>query len=100
MSDNAPSGISALLHFDDGVGGQAGTRGRGSDGLRRRRLIQAVGLSLVRREERVHPANALLVVDPIDTVGNLEAGFQFLGKVALDHEDGHGGLLFTVLGRT
>src|ERR1700756_2516259 len=80
--------------LDDDVGGETGTGWRGLDRLRRRSLVEAVGLPLVGRKKRIQPANALLGIEPIDSIGGLQAGLQFFGIVSFDHEYRHGGLLF------
>src|SRR5439155_6709340 len=83
-------GGQTICHLDDHVGRKARPRRRPPDGLGRRRLVEAIGLALVGREERVQPAHALLVVDPVDAVDGLGAGFELVGEPSFDHEDGHG----------
>jgi hypothetical protein len=49
--------------FDDRVGRDVEAPGRGADGLGIRRLIEAIGLSLIGAQEREQPLDTDLVVD-------------------------------------
>jgi tetratricopeptide (TPR) repeat protein len=80
----------ALGHLHHDVGRKPGPHGGPADRLRRRCFVQAVGLAPVGRQERVHPAHAFLVVDPVDPVGRVGARFDLICVAALDDEDGHG----------
>lgn len=85
----APVGQRHAGEFHDRVSGQSSALSRAPDRVRERRLVQAVRLALVRREEGVEPAHSLVGVDPVDLVGQVRRGFQVLGKPALHHENRH-----------
>ena len=78
----------AQLYHD--VGRQPRALGRAPDRVGERGLVQAVRLPLIRRQERIQPAHPLLLVDPVDPVGNLDRRLQIIGEPALNHEDRHG----------
>jgi DNA-binding CsgD family transcriptional regulator len=73
----------------DRVSGQASALRRMADRVRERRLIQAVRLALIRREEGVQPANPFVGVDSVDLVSQLGRGLQILGEPAFHHENRH-----------
>src|SRR5262249_41632485 len=54
-----------------------------------RRLVQAVRLPLVGRQEGVEPAHAFLLIDPVDPVSDLGRCFEVLSEAAFDQEDRH-----------
>src|SRR5262249_5447444 len=79
----------ATAQFDHRVGGQARPGGRPADRVSHRRLVQAVRLSLVSRQEGVNPAHALLFVDPVNPVGDLGRCLEILGEAAFDQKYRH-----------
>ena len=78
-----------VAYLDNNVSGQTRTFRRAPDRVGERCLVEAVRLPLVSREERIQPAHPLLLVDPVDPVGNLDRCLQIVGEPALDHEDRH-----------
>ncbi|EEF24653.1 conserved hypothetical protein, partial [Ricinus communis] len=73
-SDNASVPHLLVKHFrpqvaylDDHVGGQIRPASSGADGVCVGRLIQTIGLLLVRAEKRKEPLDALLVVDSLNS---------------------------------
>jgi len=71
-------------YLDDGVTWYVVAQGRGADRLRTRRLVETIGLLLVRAEEGKDPRHALLVVDALDGFDALLRRRQLLGKVPFD----------------
>ena len=74
-----------LVHGHDDVGGDAEAGGRFADGLGVGGLVEAVGLLLVGREERVDPPDADVVVDRLDPGVVQGVGLELLDEVAFDH---------------
>jgi DNA-binding CsgD family transcriptional regulator len=88
----APVGQRHPGELDDGVRRQARALRRPPDGVRERRLVQAVRLALVGRQERVQPAHTLIGIDPVDLVRPLGRGFELTGELPFNHENRHDGV--------
>src|SRR5574337_1194489 len=82
-----------LADLDHHVRRQAGAPRRVADRLGARRLVQAVGLAPVRRQEREQPIDAARVVDLLDQRGALGVELQFVGELAFDQKQCHRSLL-------
>src|SRR5205814_3899267 len=84
---------SDLGDFDHHVRRQIGSPRGDADRLGIRRLVEAIGLSLVGTEEREQPPDPFLIVDADDVVGDVLGRLDLLGKISLYQKARHDILL-------
>src|SRR5690242_303083 len=80
-------------HLDHHIRRQARPDRGPPDRLYRRRLIQAVRLPPVHRQERIQPADTLLIIDQVDLSDVHRAEINSLREPAFDHKNRHTPLL-------
>src|SRR5262249_32472497 len=78
---------------DDAIGRNVGALGGLANGLRVRRLIKAIGLSLVRAQKREYPLHSDIIIDALDVGGLLLGDLKAVCVMTFDDKSRHSMLL-------
>src|SRR5215813_2462849 len=80
-----------LVDLNDAIGRNVGAPRGLANGLRVRRLVKAIGLSLVGAEKREYPLYSDIIIDALYVSGRLLSDLQSVGELTFDDEPGHFG---------
>jgi len=78
-----------LVDLNDAIGRNVGAPRGLANGLRVRRLVKAIGLSLVGAEKREYPFHSDIIIDPLDAGGRLLGDLKSVGELTFDDEPRH-----------